>query len=159
MENVALDRTTVLQPDADGTNGALDAAADCHVLRKDAALDLCSVTDQEIRGVNAPSIRPKAWAGPLHSMLPTIDMLEPMQEVVPAFVIGGPGPPTSRGGPGRLARNGLVSGARLTCRHGRTRTERERPTQKIVLRTRHRRYRNFPTSRRVAPSHQWQATE
>jgi hypothetical protein len=33
MKNVTFDRTTVLQLDADGTDGALDAAADCHVLR------------------------------------------------------------------------------------------------------------------------------
>src|SRR5262249_32902366 len=33
-----------------------------------------------------PSIRPKTCAGPLHSTLPTIDMSEPMQEAVPAFV-------------------------------------------------------------------------
>src|SRR5262249_43570294 len=36
----------------------------------------------------SPSIRPKTCAGPLHSMLPTIDMSEPMQEAVPAFVVG-----------------------------------------------------------------------
>jgi len=59
------------------------------VLRKNAALDLCSDADQEIKACNAPSIRPKTCAGPSRSMLPTIDMLEPMQEVVPAFVIGG----------------------------------------------------------------------
>src|SRR5215813_4644614 len=35
---------------------------------------------------NSPSIRPKTCAGPLHSMLPTIDMSEPMQEAIPAFV-------------------------------------------------------------------------
>src|SRR5215467_9942173 len=35
---------------------------------------------------NSPSIRPKTCAGPLHSILPTIDMSEPMQEAVPAFV-------------------------------------------------------------------------
>ena len=51
MKNVTLDRTTVLQLDADGTDCALDAAADCHVLRNKAALDLCAVADQEIRGV------------------------------------------------------------------------------------------------------------
>ena len=34
------------------------------------------------------SIRPKTCAGPLHSMLPTIDMSEPMQEAIPAFVVG-----------------------------------------------------------------------
>jgi len=45
MKNVALDRTTVLQLHADGTDGALDAAADCDVLRNDAALDLCAITD------------------------------------------------------------------------------------------------------------------
>ena len=48
MKNVSLDRTTVLQLDANGTDSALDAAADCHVLRNDAALDLCAFADQEI---------------------------------------------------------------------------------------------------------------
>jgi hypothetical protein len=41
MKNVSLDRTTVLQSDADGTDGALDAAADCHVLRNDEITSLC----------------------------------------------------------------------------------------------------------------------
>src|SRR6266508_3704147 len=50
MENVTLDRTTLLQLDADGTDRALDAAADGDVLRNDAALDLCAVADQKIRG-------------------------------------------------------------------------------------------------------------
>ena len=36
----------------------------------------------------SPSIRPKTCAGPLHSMLPTIDMSEPMQEAISAFVVG-----------------------------------------------------------------------
>src|SRR5215813_2776926 len=36
----------------------------------------------------SPSIRPKTCAGPLHSILPTIDMSEPMQEAVPALVVG-----------------------------------------------------------------------
>src|SRR5947208_4312484 len=36
----------------------------------------------------SPLIRPKTCAGPLHSMLPTIDMSEPMQERVAAFVVG-----------------------------------------------------------------------
>src|SRR5262245_39966253 len=48
MKNVTLDRATVLQLDADGTDSALDAAADCHVLRNDASLDVCAVADQEI---------------------------------------------------------------------------------------------------------------
>src|SRR5215471_11506086 len=50
MKNVALDRPTVLQLDADGTDGALDAAADRDVLRNDAALDLCAVADEKIGG-------------------------------------------------------------------------------------------------------------
>src|SRR5260370_6020595 len=37
---------------------------------------------------NSPSTRSKTCAGPLHSILPTIDMSEPMQEAVPAFVVG-----------------------------------------------------------------------
>jgi hypothetical protein len=48
MKNVSLDCTTVLQLDANGTDSALNAAADCHVLRNDAALDLCAIADQEI---------------------------------------------------------------------------------------------------------------
>src|SRR5262249_45498266 len=35
----------------------------------------------------SPSIRPKTCAGPLHSILPTIDMSEPMQEVGPGFLV------------------------------------------------------------------------
>src|SRR5262249_42042523 len=52
MKNVALDRATALQPDANGTDSALDAAADCHVLRNDAALDLCTLADLEIRSAH-----------------------------------------------------------------------------------------------------------
>src|SRR6516225_8688133 len=48
MKNVTLDRATVLQLDAIGTDSALDAAADCNVLRNDAALDLCAIADLEI---------------------------------------------------------------------------------------------------------------
>ena len=50
MKNVTLDRTTVLQLDAIGMDSALEAAADCHVLRNDVALDLCAIADLEIRG-------------------------------------------------------------------------------------------------------------
>jgi hypothetical protein len=57
---MALRRTTVLQLDADGTDSALDAAADCNALHNDVALDLCAIADQES---------------------------EPMQEAVPAFVV------------------------------------------------------------------------
>src|SRR5262249_40994998 len=39
---------------------------------------------------NSPLIRPKTCAGPLHSMSPTIDIPEPMQERVAAFVVGSP---------------------------------------------------------------------
>src|SRR2546430_11805141 len=50
MENVALDHTTFLQLDPDGADRTLDAAAHCDVLRDDAALDLCAIADQKIRG-------------------------------------------------------------------------------------------------------------
>src|SRR5262245_19799880 len=50
MKNIALDRPTVLQLDADGTDGALDAAADRDVLRNDAALDLGAIADEKIGG-------------------------------------------------------------------------------------------------------------
>src|SRR5262249_8448813 len=43
------------------------------------------ITRSEAR--NSPLIRPNTCAGPLHSILPTIDMSEPMQEF-DAFVIG-----------------------------------------------------------------------
>src|SRR6266436_3589261 len=49
MKNITLDRTPFLQLDAVGTDSALDAAADCHVLRNDVALDLRAITNQEIR--------------------------------------------------------------------------------------------------------------
>ena len=52
MKNVTLDRATVLQLDANGTDSALDTAADCHVLRNDTALDLCPIVDLEIRGAH-----------------------------------------------------------------------------------------------------------
>src|SRR5215468_7622327 len=51
-KNCSRHRTTVLQLDANGTDGALDAAADCYVLRNDAALDLCTIVDLEIRGAH-----------------------------------------------------------------------------------------------------------
>src|SRR5215471_12491421 len=38
---------------------------------------------------SSPSIRPKTCARPLHSILPTIDMPEPMQEPVPRLGAGG----------------------------------------------------------------------
>ena len=88
MKNVTLDRTTVLQLDADGTDGALDATADCDVLRNDGALDLCDMPIRRSEARNSPLIRPKTCAGPLHSMLPTIDIPEPMQERVAACVVG-----------------------------------------------------------------------
>ena len=49
MKNVTLDRTPFLQLDALGTDSALDAAADCHVLCNDVALDLRAIANQEIR--------------------------------------------------------------------------------------------------------------
>src|SRR6266478_9286992 len=50
MKNVTLHRTTILQFDVDATDSALDAAADCDVLRNNAPLDLRAIADQEIRG-------------------------------------------------------------------------------------------------------------
>src|SRR5215831_12896035 len=48
MKNVTLDHATVLQLDADSSDSALDAAADCHVLRNNISLDLCAIADQEV---------------------------------------------------------------------------------------------------------------
>jgi hypothetical protein len=56
MKNVTLDRTTVLQLDADGTDGALNAAADCHVLCNDTSVDLCAIADRLLQRL-APSQR------------------------------------------------------------------------------------------------------
>src|SRR6266481_3443091 len=50
MKNVTLHRTTILQFDVNATDSALDAAADCDVLRNDAALDLFAIADQKIGG-------------------------------------------------------------------------------------------------------------
>src|SRR6516165_9042872 len=48
MKNVSLDCTTVLQLYTHGSDGALDAAADCNILGNHAAIDRCAVADQEI---------------------------------------------------------------------------------------------------------------
>src|SRR5262249_16414388 len=50
MKNVTLDRTTILQLDAVGTYGALDAAADCNGLCNDVALDLRTIPHLDLSG-------------------------------------------------------------------------------------------------------------
>src|SRR4029077_21001038 len=50
VKNVTFDRATILQLDADGTDGALDAAADGDVLCNNVTFDLCAFADQKIRG-------------------------------------------------------------------------------------------------------------
>jgi len=52
MKDVSVDCTTVLQLDANGTDSALDPATDCHILRYDAALNLCAIVYLEIRGAD-----------------------------------------------------------------------------------------------------------
>src|SRR5271165_3665153 len=49
MKNITLDGTAILKFNADGADGALDAATDCDVLRNDAAFDLRAVADHKIR--------------------------------------------------------------------------------------------------------------
>ena len=88
MKDVTLDRTTVLQLDADGTNGALDPAADCHVLRNDASLDLCAVADEKIRGAQLPFDSTEDLRWTVAFDVPTIDIPAPMLERVAAFVVG-----------------------------------------------------------------------
>jgi hypothetical protein len=48
MKNVPLDCTTVLQLYTHGSDGALNAAADCDILGNHAAIDRCAIADQEI---------------------------------------------------------------------------------------------------------------
>src|SRR4029450_8053259 len=48
MKNVSLDRATVLQLYMHGTDGALNAAADCDILGNHATVDGCAIADQEI---------------------------------------------------------------------------------------------------------------
>ena len=50
MKNVTLDCTTVLQLYTHGSDGALNAAADCNILGNHAAIDRCAFADQEIGG-------------------------------------------------------------------------------------------------------------
>jgi hypothetical protein len=87
MKNVTLDRSPLLQLDADGTDSALDAAADRHVLRNDIALDLSTIANQEIGGAQFTFDSAKDLRCTLHSTLPTIDISEPMQEAAPDFVV------------------------------------------------------------------------
>jgi hypothetical protein len=51
MKNVSLDCTTVLQLYTHGSDGALNAAADCDILGNHAAIDRCAIADQEIGSV------------------------------------------------------------------------------------------------------------
>src|SRR6266699_3364929 len=88
MKNVTLDRATVLQLDANGTDSALDAPANCHVRANKPPPDLAPTPIRRSEARNSPLIRPKTCAGPLHSMLQTIDIPEPMQDRVAAFVVG-----------------------------------------------------------------------
>jgi hypothetical protein len=48
MKNVSLDRATVLQLYTHGTDGALNAAADCDILSNHTAIDRCAFADQEV---------------------------------------------------------------------------------------------------------------
>jgi hypothetical protein len=48
MKNVSLDRATVLQLYTHGTDGALNAAADCDILGNHTAIDRCAFGDQEV---------------------------------------------------------------------------------------------------------------
>ena len=48
MKNVSLDCTTVLQLYTHGSDGALNAAADCDILGNHAAINRRSLADQEI---------------------------------------------------------------------------------------------------------------
>src|SRR5438552_16336735 len=74
MKDIALDWTAVLQIDADVMDGALDAAQTV----TSCAMTLPSISApspiRRSEARNSPLIRPKTCAGPLHSMLPTIDI-------------------------------------------------------------------------------------
>ena len=48
MKNVALDYRSTVQLDADGVDGALDAATDDQLLRRDITLDLRAFSDKDI---------------------------------------------------------------------------------------------------------------
>src|SRR5262245_34247732 len=48
MKNVSLDRSTVLQLYTHGSDGALNAAADCDNLGNHTAINRCAFADQEV---------------------------------------------------------------------------------------------------------------
>ena len=87
MKNVTLDGTTVLQLDADGMDGALDAAADCDVLRNDAAFDLCAIADQKIRGAQLAFDPAKHVRWTIAFDIADDRHAEPMHEAGPVFVV------------------------------------------------------------------------
>ena len=59
MKNITLDRTTVIQLDADGTDSALDAAADRDLLRNKFPSTCAPLPSKRSEARNSPSIRPK----------------------------------------------------------------------------------------------------
>src|SRR4051794_33492686 len=51
MQNVSLDRTTILQLDTHRTDAPLNVAADCDILGDHTAVDRCAFADQKIGGM------------------------------------------------------------------------------------------------------------
>jgi len=88
MKNVTLDRATALQLDANGTDSALDAAADCHVLRNDAALDLCAIADLEIRGAHFAFDSAENLCRTFAFDVADDRHVGADEEAIPAFVVG-----------------------------------------------------------------------
>src|SRR6516162_7285013 len=92
MKNVSLDCTTVLQLYTHRTDGALNAAADCDILRNHAAIDRRAIADQEIGSAQLAfdSAEDLCWTFAFD--LAYDDMPEPMRESGPDFVVVGSGP-------------------------------------------------------------------
>jgi hypothetical protein len=70
MKNVSLDCTTVLQLYTHGSDGALNAAADCDIPGNHAAI-VCAIADQEIGSAQLAFNSAEDLRWTLQSILPT----------------------------------------------------------------------------------------
>ena len=92
MENVSLDRTTVLQLYTHRTDGALNAAADCDILRNDAAIDRCAIANQQIGSAQLAFDLAEDLSWTIAFDLADDRHAGAMRESGPDFVVVGSGP-------------------------------------------------------------------
>src|ERR1700730_16062129 len=88
MKNIALYYGATIQLDAISMDSSLHTSADDQFFRDDVALNLCAVVDQTVEAWSSPSMCPQILTVPLPLILPTIVMLELIEEISSADLSG-----------------------------------------------------------------------